>query len=84
MRRLDEGQEVVSEEKIELQENAMGDEVISVKQKKLNLKNKIMQNRQTIKNNKIKDFYREKKLNLSHINLKKGVDLEEATSKKGI
>ena len=56
---------------------------LSMREQKLKMKEKIRKSRLAQQNAKTADFYREKGMNLSHIKLKKGVEMEEATGKRG-
>jgi hypothetical protein len=56
----------------------------TIRKRKIRLKRRIKQNKQEILQEQMKDFYEDQPMNLSHIQLKKGVQAEEdMTEKKG-
>ena len=75
-------------EELAQKEQATPDETVSaaggsIREQKIKLKKMIQKQRKESEQAKIADFYREKPMDLSHIQLKKGVETEEKASSKG-
>jgi len=56
---------------------------ISIREQKIKLKKMIYKQKKESEQDKVDDYYREKPMNMSHIQLRKGVETEEKISQKG-